>query len=125
MRMAFGGRGISLQSMGDAERVRIGHPDKMRHDIADFPEGTGAGRGPGVLWQGGEVLLQPLGLGLDDCDKFCLCGHGSSLLFMSSLSTPRFWVYLGARRPMPGRATIHTPPGTQRCTLSMANHTGL
>ena len=51
----------------------------MRDDITDFPAGTGAGLGPGVLWQSGQELFQPLGLGLDDVDKFCLCGHGFSL----------------------------------------------
>src|SRR5215468_928557 len=54
---AFRGRGISLQSTGDAERVRIRRPAKMCHDITDFPEGTGAGLGPSVLRQGGQVLL--------------------------------------------------------------------
>src|SRR5262245_5387913 len=47
----------------------------MRHDIADFPEGTGTSLGPGILWQGGQVLLQPLELSLEDCDIFCLCKH--------------------------------------------------
>src|SRR5215510_7707584 len=80
IRGAFRGRGIPLQCTGDAVRVTINHRGKMRHDITDFPEGTGAGLGPGVRWQSGKVLLQPLGLGLDDFDTFCLCGHGVSLL---------------------------------------------
>ena len=63
--------------------------DEMRHDITDGPECTGAGRGPGVRWQGGKVLLQPLGLGLDDCDTFCLSGHGFSLLAVACRTNGR------------------------------------
>src|SRR5712691_2450336 len=77
---AFRGRGILPQCTGDVARVIISHPAQMRHDITDSPECTGAGLGPGVLWQGGKVLLQLLGLGLDDFDTFCFCGHGFSLL---------------------------------------------
>src|SRR5215510_4680450 len=68
-------RGLSLQSTGDAERETLNPHGQMRHDITDFPEGTGARRGPGVRWQGGKVLLQPLELGLEDGDTFCLCSH--------------------------------------------------
>src|SRR5262245_16538627 len=53
---AFRGRGIAPQSTGDVAHVIIRYPEKMYHDIPDVPEGTGTGRGPGVLWQGGEVL---------------------------------------------------------------------
>src|SRR6266446_6712872 len=46
---AFRRRGIPPQCTGDVTRVIIRHPDKMRHDITDFPECTGTGLGPGVL----------------------------------------------------------------------------
>jgi hypothetical protein len=57
----------------------------MRHDITDCEEGTGAGRGPGVLWQAGQVLLQPLEHCLDDFDTFCLRRHGFSLRAVASV----------------------------------------
>jgi hypothetical protein len=80
IRTAFKGRGVPPQCTGNvAPSVRIRRRGKMRHDITDFPAGTGAGLRPGVLWEGGKVLLQPLGLGLDDGDQFCLGGHGVSL----------------------------------------------
>jgi hypothetical protein len=59
----------------------------MRHDITDFPESARARLGPGVGWQGGKVLPQPLGLGLDDFDTFCLGGHGVSLLAVACRTT--------------------------------------
>ena len=80
IRAAWTGRDIPLQSTGDGDRVSSRHPAHMRHDITDFPEGTSARLGPGVRWQGGKVPLQPLGLGLDDFNTFCLCGHGVFLL---------------------------------------------
>jgi len=80
LRATLRGRGILLQSPRNTVRVVVCLEDEMRHDITDFPEGTGAARGPGVRWQGDKVLLQPLELGLEDCDTFCLCGHGVSLL---------------------------------------------
>ena len=68
------------QSPRDTVRVVVRREDEMRHDIADVPEGTGAGLGPGVLWQGGKILLQPLKLCLEDFDTFYLCGHSFSPL---------------------------------------------
>ena len=50
IRGAFRGRSNPLHCTGDAERGTINPQDKMRHDIADFPEGTGAGLGLGVRW---------------------------------------------------------------------------
>src|SRR2546425_10162227 len=72
LRAACWGRRIIPQATCDAVRVQMRRHDEMRHDITDCPEGTGAGRGPGVLRQCGKVLLQALGLCLDDCDPFCL-----------------------------------------------------
>src|SRR5262249_19652456 len=76
----FRGRDIVLQGTGDETHVIIRYHGKMRHDIANFPEGTGARLGPGVRWQGDKVLLQPLEFSLEDCDTFYLGGHGVSLL---------------------------------------------
>src|SRR5215471_5922449 len=85
----FRGRGIPPQSPRDTVRVEVCRVDEMCHDIADFPEGTGARLGPGVLWQGSEVLLQPFGLGLDDFDTFCLCRHDCSLLVVACRTNGR------------------------------------
>src|SRR5215471_19743426 len=43
----WGRRGVIPHCTGDVPCVRIRIPNKMRHDITDFPEGTGAGLGPG------------------------------------------------------------------------------
>src|SRR5262249_13578438 len=72
LRATFRGRGIPPQSPRDTVRVVVCLEDTVRHDITDFPEGTGAGLGPGVRWQGGEVLLQPLAFGLEDGDQLLL-----------------------------------------------------
>ncbi len=95
----FRRRGIPLQSTGDAERETINPRGKMRHDITDFPEGTGARLGPGVLWQGSKILLQPFGLGLDDFDTFCLCGHGVSLLAVACRTNGQLALSASGHKP--------------------------
>src|SRR5215510_6063282 len=60
LRATCRGRGIPPQSSRDTVCVVVRREDEMRHDITDVPEGTGAGLGPGVLRQGGKILLQPL-----------------------------------------------------------------
>jgi hypothetical protein len=79
-RDAFRGSSIPVPCTSDAVRVSLNPRDQMDHDITNFLQGTDTGLGPGVRWQGGKILLQLFGLGLDDCDQFYLCGHGVSLL---------------------------------------------